>query len=113
LPSFVTTIVPSIGLLAVFTTAVAAAAELFVLVVVFFDELELLDPPQAASVIAAAAPRATTAETPSRGSGGFADRSRRSRSLRRRPSSRERRATPVPALAVPWCMPVLSLCLLT
>jgi hypothetical protein len=81
--------VPSIALLAVFTTAVAAAFELFVEVVVFFDELELLDPPQAASAIAAAAPTATNTEV-----------------------IRERRATPVPALAVPWCMPVLSLCLL-
>src|SRR5262245_44458635 len=76
--------VPSVALLAVFTAAVAAAPELFLVVVVFF-ELELLDPPQAASAIAAAAPRATNAET--------------------RPSKRERRATLVPAPAVPWCMP--------
>jgi hypothetical protein len=55
-----------------------------VVVVVFFDELEPLEPPQAASAITAAAPRTMNAET-------FALRAR----------VRERRATLVPAPAVP------------
>ena len=81
-----TTMVPSVELLAVLTTAAPAAAAVPVLffVVVDFDELELLEPPHAASAITAAAPRATNAET---------------RAFRARVG--ERRATLVPAPAVP------------
>jgi len=83
LPVLSTTIVPSVGLLAVLTTAAAAVPVLF-FVVVDFDELELLEPPHAASANTAAAPRATNAET---------------RAFRERVG--ERRATLVPAPAVP------------
>jgi hypothetical protein len=82
LPVLSTAIVPRVELLAVFTAA-AAAAPFDVVVVVFFDELEL-EPPHAASAITAAAPRATNAET---------------RAFRARVG--ERRATLVPAPAVP------------
>src|SRR5437764_14486100 len=84
--------VPSVELLAVLTTAAPAAVPVLFFVVVDFDELELLEPPHAASAITAAAPRATNAET---------------RAFRARAG--ERRATLVPAPAVAWCMPFLSL----